>query len=830
LLFFASGAAALIYQVLWLKELGRLFGVTAHAAAVTLAVFFFGLAAGSISWGGTASRNRNPLRLYALLELGIALSALLYFFLYALYGWLYPILFDVGEGRSGLVLLFKFSLALGVLFPPAFLMGGTLPVMGEFMVSRRDQFGRVASLLYAVNTAGAAVGALSAGFLLPPLLGFRRSYLVAIALNGLVAAVALWLSSGKPPRADPGTARLQLAESSAAGPSAEPLPLLGIAAASGFLTLALEVLCSRMFAQVLQNSIYTFSVILTIFLVALAVGSFIANRLCRLDFSPRAVLFSLLTASGALVGLTPLLFYRSTAGLQPLGVDLAWSRYLPFVIGKTAAVLFFPTIVIGSVFPYLMKMAEQRLRSAGRTLGRLTAANTLAAIAGSLLAGFVLLEVMGLWASIRWMGVAYFLLALATLPSRGPLRTALAAIPVGGCILFGVLVSYGGFASVYLESEGGEELVELIEGSHGTVAVVRRGDDLRLKLDNSYLLGTSNSAPNLRLQSWIPLNLHPHPRSVFYLGMGTGITAGGALALPVESVVVTELHPEVIAAARRHFGPYLNGLFEDPRVAILPEDGRNFLFAAERTFDVIIADIFLTHKAGAGSLYTQEHFEVIRSRLEPDGLFAQWLPMFELSMEEFGIIARTMLEVFPQVTVWTRGFSPRFPLMVLIGQGETAPLDGESFRRNVSALVERSGLPDRTWYFQIPFAAYVGNLSAMRSSFSDYDPTTDDRVELEYLAPVVERDRSAGGAVRELAWEKLAALRADLLRAVPPDEDPYLRGLGSAEIDQVLAGLSRYRYETYRRIGKEELAKVELEKYRRLVDSVTPEAAPRGES
>jgi spermidine synthase len=649
-LFFASGAAALIYEVLWLKELGRLFGVTAHAAAVTLAVFFLGLSAGGLVWGRRALRIANPLRVYAWLELGIATSALLYFLLLDIYHWLYAPLFGLLGQRPVAFLTIKFLLSAGVLFLPAFFMGGTLPVMAEFLIRHPRELGRRASLLYALNTIGAAVGALLAGFYLPAVLGFRNSYFVAIVINLCIALVTFWWSRSTSSLAvrsiHPDTEPQDMTRATDTPSAAVWI----VAAASGFITLALEVLWTRMYAQVLQNSVYTFAAILTVFLVSLAAGSGLAHLLCRTTWTPGAVLFWLLTVSGLSVGLTPLLFYRLTGGLQMFGAGLGWTAYITQVFLLTATVLLLPGIIIGSVFPFLMKLSEASMRSAGRTVGHLTAVNTLAAILGSLAAGFLLLDWLGLWASIRLMAAGYLLLGIGASLRRSGLNKAWVLAPGLGLLLFAVVVTYSGFASAHLDSGEGETLLEVWEGSHGTVVVTDQRGNLRIKINNSYKLGTSQSAPNERMQSYLPLALRPAPRDVFYLGMGTGITAGGALDFSVESVVVTELNPDVIEASRKYFGPYLKGLFDDPRVEVIAEDGRNYLYGAHRRFDVIIADIFLTYRVGVGSLYAKEHFEAARERLAPGGLFVQWLPMFDLSEEEFGIIARTMLEVFPQVT------------------------------------------------------------------------------------------------------------------------------------------------------------------------------------
>ena len=817
IIFFASGAAALIYEVLWLKELGQLFGVTAHAAAATLAVFFLGLAAGGFAWGRRAATIANPLRAYALLELGIAASAVLYFFLLDLYRWLLPALAaGLGE-RPGVVLGVKLALATGVLFLPAFLMGGTLPVMGQYLVRRADQLGRTATLLYAVNTAGAATGTLAAGFLLPPLLGFRRSYLFAIAVNLVVAAIAFRWSRREsahpqpsPPSARPG-ARVD-------SPALAPPLLWTLAAVSGFLTLALEVLWTRMFSQVLQNSVYTFAAVLAVFLLALAFGSGVAHLLCRAGAPPVTALFLLLSASGLCVWLTPLVFHRLYPNLELLGAGLGWSRYVAAVFGGTLGVLLIPGVVVGSVFPLLLKLSERRMKSAGRTIGQLASVNTLAAILGSLAAGFVLLEHLGLWVSTRLVAGLYLLLALSVVSAtRGKAgrRWVHAAMPLAGLALATSGFGYGDLGAVTLDAEQGEELVYLREGAGGTVAVVRRGDDLLLKVNNSYQLGTARATPNQRIQAYLPLSLHADPKSVFFLGMGTGISVGGALDFDVERVVAAELDPHVAEAARRHFAPYLNGLFDDPRARVVVEDGRTFLAATAERYDVIIGDIFLTYRAGVGSLYTREHFQAVRNRLEPGGLFAQWLPLFDLSEHELGIITRTMLEVFPQVTLWRRGFSPRFPVFALVARVDREPLSADLLRANLRRLVERGAVSADLWYQNIPLAAYAGQ--AIPEDYAGYPLSTDDRRPLEYLSPITERDSRGAGTASTLAWLPLADHCRRLFERLPPARDPYLANLDPRQRAQVEAGLAYQTYEANRRLGRERQAADALRRYRRLI-------------
>ncbi|MEZ4655818.1 MAG: fused MFS/spermidine synthase [Candidatus Eisenbacteria bacterium] len=868
-LFFLSGAAALVYEILWLAELGRLFGVTAHATATTLAVFFLGLSTGSMAWGRHAVRTSRPLRTYALLELGIAVSALLYFALVAFYRQIYGGLFGAFGSTPALFLLVKFLLAAIILFPPAFFMGGTLPVMAQHVIRRREELGRTATLLYAVNTVGAAVGAWAAGFILPATLGYRMSYGVAIGINVIIAALAWTLSSRSGPdtngeeaardrsgaeRDAGGTAGLTHHPNGKTGTrAASHRPwnrrpgidvIATLAFASGLSTLALEVLWTRMFAQVLQNSVYTFAGILTVFLIALAAGSSLAHGLCRKSTHPERTLGILLLLSGIAAGAVPFLFVRITHGLVPIGEGLGWTRYVLAVYGTTALVLFVPGLIVGTVFPYLLKVVETKMSASaldprlvegnekaqpveiGSIIGRLASLNTLGAILGSLAAGFLLLEWLGLWKSLWAVSGIYFGLALVHIVSGsgeraggGKSRWILGTAGGAGVVLALGCISVAHLPVIRLDASQNEKLLGSWEGNHGIVAVTDRDGSLSIKVDNSYLLGTSGAAVNERMQAWIPLALHPRPQRVFFLGMGTGITAGGALDFPVETVTVAELNPDVIEAARTLLAPYLNGLFTDDRVRVIYEDGRNYLSGTSDRYDVVVSDIFLSYRAGVGSLYTKEHFEAIRDRLEPGGVFAQWLPLFDISPDEMGILCRTMLEVFPQVTLWRRGFSPKYPIFALIGQRDVGTFPDPGFRNNWTRLVDQSDLPANTWIARIPFAAYVTDLSVQRDRYAAFQLSTDDRTPLEYTAPITERNSKGSQTAHVLAWSDLGSWLEDIAASLPPSRDPYLARLAAPEVGQVLAGLSYYQYSTYERMGDAAEAERWWRKYQEQIRS-----------
>lgn len=817
LVFFLSGFAGLVYEVLWLRDLSLLFGSATHSTATTLAIFFLGLSAGSAVWGRRAGRVANPMREYALLEVGIALSACAYFLLIPVYHALYAHVYEPLHGTPMLLSMAKALLATGVLFPAAFFMGGTLPLVGQHLIRRPSELGARGALLYAVNTIGGACGALAAGFYLPVWLGFRASYAVTIVLNVLLAAAAWWLSREEMPAAVQAQARAPRREREARTSGAlPPRVLAGLAFVSGFTALGLEVLWTRMFAQVLHNSVYSFAAILVVFLVSLGIGAGLASLLARRVREPVHALLALLIGAGLGVGLSPFVFYIATGGLSYVAARDDWSSYMATVFGTLVGVCLLPGALVGAVLPSLLRIARSE-RGAGAVLGRLASINTAAGVVGSLVVGFLLLDALGLWASLRSLSVVYFLTAIVVAGVAESSPTFLRAAPILALLLLASFLDPGRLPLLpeFEHLKAKPRLLRVWEGRDGTVAVVMTGGHLRITMDTYYSLGGTSVAQHEQAQGDLPLLLHPNPRSAFFLGMGTGITAGAALHHPVERVVTAELSENVVEAAREFFGPYTNGLFTDERSEVVVEDGRNYLKGRSERYDVIVSDLFVPWRAGAGSLFTREHYETVRERLAPGGLFAQWLPLYQLTSRDLELILRTILDVFPHATLWRGGFSADRPVLAVIAQAEPVPLEpdrlAERFReRRKSPELSRSQAVGLTAMF------YAGNLDSLRPDLEGIPVNTDDRPVLEYESPIHQRRQRAGEA-GFLVGMDLARWFADLARRAPPANDPYLADLAPDELDYVRAGGSLFEAGVLARAGDPDRARAAFERFTELV-------------
>lgn len=796
LLFFLSGFTGLVYQVLWMKELRILFGSTTFATSTTLCAFFLGLSVGSSFFGKRVKNYRSSLRVYGVLELAVAVSALLYFLLLKIHFAFYPFLFQNLSELSVVFVATKFVLGVTILFPPAFFMGGTLPLLSDYIVTKGKLGTRHIAYLYATNTLGAATGVLSAGFFLPHYFGFKGAYGVAIFLTAIVGLVAILSDSknGSGPESKDQSHKandLTLSKEEAR----KSLEIKGLAWLSGFLTLGLQVFWTTMFSQTLQNSVYTFSLIVLTFLVALATGSLIAGFLAKKDIAERVVLSGTLLLSALLVAATPFLFQYVTGGMGKVGGKSGFFDYLSLATLSISSVLFLPTVVMGIVFPFLLKSTEALPDNTGALVGMVAAWNTAGAIFGALVAGFLCLPFLGLWSSIQFTGVLFALaslyLCLTSKFKRGTLFS------LGTLLLLGLFLdpSELPLVKVYPKLKK-EKLVEVWEGTDAVVAVVERNNSIRMKVNNFYVLGSSGARRTEEMQTHVPLMIHPQPKDVFYLGLGTGITAGAALRHPVDSVKATEILPEVVEASRKYFKPYLNGLFESEKAEVLAEDGRNYIRGTDEHFDVIVGDLFLPWKAGVGNLYSSDHFQMVKKRLRPKGIYSQWIPLYQVSKEEFSIIANTMLQVFSRVTVWRRDFGVKEPVIALVGHADESPLEWEAI------LARSDSRPEGDNEENSFLGHYCGNLSEARSLVADSPINTDDFPVIEYLSPRTHRNRRINSGLNQASWftnKPLEEFFEKLINLSPPATDPYLRNVPESGKGMVAEGLRVFKLEGSKR-------------------------------
>ena len=746
-IFFLSGAIALIYQVLWQRLFTLMFGSATPATAAVLAAFFAGLCVGNIVAQRLSLERYNPLRIYAGLEILIAMGAHLVSLAVILLN-LFPAFSPNMVDQPALALAAKFLVAAVVLLLPTAAMGATLPILSEIASGREHALGVSAGWLYVVNTAGAAVGALSVPFVLLPQLGAWNTLGLCTVLNMLIAIAALWIA-----KALPYSAIHNVVPRASERPQRHSF-VLWLSFLSGTVAFVLQVLWNRAFAQVHENSIYSFVIIAVGFILALAIGGQISRRLLVRKKAPLAVLGWSWLFAGCLVAATPWMFLRLTNTLNYLGAGGGWTAYAMRLLALILITVIVPVTVFGIGFPALLEQAGRVVAGPSRAVvGKILSVNLAGAVVGSLLAALVLPRMIGLWSSIAAAGAVLALAGLHYIQPRWSLRLA-------GCVVGILLVlGAGNLPRVRVATGRGERLLSVSEGAHGIVAVTERPNSRRLKLNNHYVLGGSAATGDERMQCHLPLLLHDAPRRVALLGVGTGITASGALFHPIESLTAIELVPEVIRAAREHFASANLAVLNDTRTTIVIDDARNFLRGSREQFDVIVGDLVVPWRPGEGALFTREQFDIAKSRLATNGIFCQWLPLFQLSEAELEIVLRTILEVFPRVALWRGDFSPTEPALGLV----CGNFDAVAIERRVPEMKPDPANPQLK-HSELLWVHFLGWVDAGHSQLPAGVINTEGRPWIELLAPLAhsgERPDVVMTGRRLQAWYRKMLQEAD---------------------------------------------------------------------
>ena len=786
-LFFVSGAAALVYQVAWVRSLSLVFGGSHLAVTTVLAVFMGGMALGSALLGPRADRSARPLRLYGLLELGIAASAAAFLLLMEVYPGVYgPLARLVGDGRAPLTTL-RVALAVVATIVPTTLMGGTLPVLSRLFSRRSASVGRHLSFLYGFNTLGAVVGALGAGFVLLRTLGVTRTVGFAIAANVAVglAAVLLsgrWSAAEAPARG--GDARE--ASPGSGAPAMDPrlarLVLWGIGV-SGFCALGYEVLWTRMLAIVVGTSVYGFTLMLVAFLTGIALGSaaFALTQRAERPWPARRLVVAfgaveLAIAAAALavtIGMRdlPTLATRLQGLFAGAAGEFGARQGASFVVA--IGYMFVPAFLMGVAFPLAGTIHALGRRAIGGAVGEVLTYNTVGAILGSAISGFVLVYAFGAERSLQMLAVlnaaAGAAACLAVLGRRwttwavaaaaAALLVARAAAPDWGRAwdprYFAIFrnnqrAAFDAPAKIR-DALANTDVLYWHEGVNETISVIRPRGSVQAFIVNGRPEATTTPADVQcqRTLGHLPMLLHPAPRSVFVLGTGTGMTLGSTSVHPgVERIVLAELEPGVLGATRT-FAEWNHGVLDDPRLRIVLNDGRNFLATTEERFDVITADPIHPWSGGAAYLYTAEYFRTVARHLKPGGVAAQWLPLYELDPRDVRTVVRTFAQSFRHVMVWLTWFDAE-----LVGSDAPFVLDEAALARRISEPAIARDLEAVQMGSAEEFLSYfVLGTEGARAFGAGGVVNTDDNLFLEFSAP-----ESMG--VASLQGDNVAALAA----------------------------------------------------------------------
>jgi spermidine synthase len=715
LLFAGSGCAALIYEIVWYQLLQLVIGSSAVSLAVLLATFMGGLCAGSLLLPRLKLSAQHPLRVYGKLELGIAACGILVLFCMPLVDSVYTS--AVGHGMPAILL--RAIICALCLIPPTFLMGASLPAASRWIQTSPEGVSWL-GLLYGANTVGAVAGCLIAGFYLLRVFDMGTATFAAAALNVAVALASFAIAKKAPnfiaPPAD---------VSAPPAVAADAWPVYLTIALSGATALGGEVIWTRIFGLMLGATVYTFSIILSVFLVGLGIGSTLGSIMARTARNPRILLGGSQFLLAAAVAWTAWQISDSLP-YWPVNALLSTSPWYTFQIDmvRCAWGLLPATLLWGASFPLALAAAARDKGDPGHLVGRIYAANTAGAIAGALVFSLVLVPAIGTASCEKVLIVLAAISGLLVFlrPLRiGALAPAVAAAVAATILALnvqpvpGMLIAYG---RRIMTSIGKSRILETGEGINSSIAI-SEWDDGAVQFHVSGKVEASTESYDMRLQRMLghmPALLHKNPKSVLIVGFGAGVTAGSFVVHPeVQRIVICEMEPIIPPTATKYFARQNYNVIHDPRTQIIYDDARHFVLTTPEKFDIITSDPIHPWVKGSATLYSKEYFELVKQHLNPGGVITQWVPLYESDPETVKSEIKTFFDVFPNGTIWGNDISGGGYDIVLLGQVEPGKID-------VDAIQARLDRPDGARISQSLREVGFGNITQLMATYAGQEP------------------------------------------------------------------------------------------------------------
>jgi spermidine synthase len=752
LLFVGSGCAALIYEIVWFQLLQLVIGSSAVSIAVLLGTFMGGMCLGSLALPRLISAQRHPLRVYAMLELGIALAGIVVLLAVPAVGKFYAGV--VGHGFAGILL--RGAVCVACLLPPTMLMGATLPAVARWVETTPRGVGWL-GFFYGGNTAGAVAGCVLAGFYLLRVHDMATATWCAVGINVAVAALALLLAS-----------RASYSPTEEARPGTEALPVagsrfvLGSIALSGLCALGAEVVWARTLSLLLGATVYTFSIILAVFLTGLGIGSSAGAAIARDTSRPRLALgLCQLLQAGTLAWAA----YAIAVWLPAWPVDTSiaatpWTRFQLDIVRCAWAIL--PAALLwGASFPLALAAIATPGQDAGRIVSRAYAANTVGAILGGVGASLLFIPRFGTQQTQQVLAALTIGSAVLVIFPRviGCIGAAVAAALVAFAVpslprIPWQLVAYGRQVAT---TDYGAHALFFGEGMNSSVAVSETPGGSRF----FHVAGkteASNIELDMRLQKMlghIPALLHPNPKSVLIVGCGAGVTAGSFVLYPsIERIVICDIEPTIPQNVAKYFQRENNNVIGDPRVEVVYDDARHFIATTHEKFDIITSDPIHPWVKGSAVLYSQEYFQLCRARLNPGGLVTQWVPLYESSRAVVQSEIATFFSVFPEGTIWANDDEGTGYDTVMLGQAEPLKVDVDALQRRLArpdhARVQETLANARLGSATAFLGTYAGRYSDLRSWLAPAEINFDRNLRLQYLAGLELNAKGGTGTQTEL--------------------------------------------------------------------------------
>jgi spermidine synthase len=657
--FFLSNMAALIYEVVWGRELGYVFGTTAYAISTVLASFMAGLSLGSYFFGKLSDR-RDPVRLFVLLELGIGFYGLFTLFIFS--ELTHPFLFIVRNFSGQAFLFTQFLTIFSFLSIPTTLIGGTFPVINKIYAVRFKELGEKVGVVYSLDTLGAAAGAFLSGFLLIPVLGLNLTTLFAATVNIFVGVTIFQIF--------PRGSVLRSPKREKTFSLFNWIVLVSFFI-SGFAALGYEIVLAHLLTIVFSTSIYAFSLILTALMLGLGLGSYLISKVVDKLRDPVGTFIALEVGIGlyfilllSVFSKMDIIFLKLYQRFNDSFAILFGSFFMVFL-----ALLLVPTTLMGASLPLVSRIFARKLSVVGLDVGSVFSTNTAGGIFGSLMAGFILIPFVGVEKTVITLAILNLIAGSLLLNYSKLKKQTFMVILV---VFLGVTAAYSSYAvdpliggayyygirfdsiDEYKEHKNSQTILFQQEDPHGSVTATGGDDVTALHINGK--IDASNSKVDLTTEymlAYAPLMFHKDPEKVLNIGLGGGFTLSSIEDFrDVKSIDVVEINPAVVEATKRVFPELNDNALVDPRLSLIIEDARNHLAVTNKKYDVIISEPSNMWLAGEGGLFTHEFYELAASRLNEGGIFAQWAPLFELGGRDLKVLLNTFQSVFPHVHVF----------------------------------------------------------------------------------------------------------------------------------------------------------------------------------
>ncbi|MDQ8164773.1 MAG: fused MFS/spermidine synthase [Gemmatimonadota bacterium] len=753
LLFIGSGCAALIYEIVWFQVLQLVVGSSAVSLAVLLGTFMGGMCLGSLMLTRYVARSVHPLMAYAKLEALIGVVGAVLIVLMPLVGRLYTAV----DGGGPTSIVFRAIVAILFLLPPTILMGATLPAMSRYVEATPSGISWL-GFFYGGNILGAVIGCLGAGFYLLRNFDLTTASLVAVALNFVVAGLAVGLSKRAPYSPPPEPKASDKPEPKETAPW-QPRGVYIAIALSGMTALGAEVIWTRLLSLLFGATTYAFSIILGVFLVGLGIGSTAGSAMARNSANPRA---TLAWTQFLLAGTTAWGAWVVTQGLPhwPVNASLAPSAWFNFQIdiARSLFAMLPGAILWGASFPMALAAATTKGADPGRTVGRVYAANTLGAIAGSMLSGLVLTPWIGTHGAMRIFIVLSAVSGfIAIAPMFKPGREgAKPFVGPGGVFAAGMLAVAALFFAAKVQPvpagliawgrslswQGEPNALYVGEGINSSIAVTQEPAGYK----NFHVSGkveASEEPQDMRLQrllGHLSGLMHDNPKNVLVVGFGAGVTAGSLSIHPsITRMVICEMEPLIPKIVSTHFRDANHAVAENPRVEVIYDDARHYVLTTREKFDVITSDPIHPWVKGAATLYTREYFEHVKAHLNPGGVVTQWVPLYESTEEVVKSEIATFFAVFPNGTIWRNdnvdgsGYD-----VVLVARLDEKPINVDEWQAKldrpefaqVKASLQQVGYPAASDLLR----TYTGRGKDLAPWTATAEINSDKNLRLQYLA------------------------------------------------------------------------------------------------